>query len=259
MWFDTHAHLWDARFAQDRAALIAQLPSRGIDLLVNVVEYHDDHAEQAVAAACCVPYIYAALGVHPHEAQHFTPQSADGIARIMRKHPKVVALGEIGLDYHYDFSPRAQQRAAFAAQVALAQQVHKPIIVHMREATADTLDILESFGANLPPGVMHCYSGSYETARRLLDRGWYVSFSGSVTFKNAAKLADVARRIPLDRVLVETDCPYLAPVPMRGKRNQPDFVQYTGAFVAALHNMPVAAFAAQARGNGCRLFGIDPA
>lgn len=251
MWFDSHGHLNDARFDADRDALLAQLPALGVGGMV-VVGYDPDPARCALSVAKKAPWLYAALGVHPHDAQTWNAHTQAEVARMCREE-KVVALGEIGLDYHYDFCPRDVQKRVFAQQLALARELDLPVIVHMREATADTMQIIRQAG-ELPGGVMHCYSGSVETARELLDRGWYISFAGTLTFANAQRLRTVAEQIPAERMLVETDCPYLAPVPMRGKRNQPDFVRFTGEVAAACKGMPAEEFAALTMENAKTLF-----
>ena len=252
-WFDSHGHLNDERFDEDRESLIERLPSLGVGAMV-VVGYDKDPARCALPVAKKAPWLYAALGVHPHEAEDWTDEIEEDLIR-QCKDEKVVALGEIGLDYHYDFSPRDVQKRVFARQIELAKRLALPIVVHMREATADTLSIIRAAG-EIPGGIMHCFGGSVETARELLDRGWYISFSGTLTFNNAERLRAVAETIPADRMLVETDCPYLAPVPMRGKRNQPDFVQYTGRVAAACKKMEEDEFAALTMQNAKRVFGI---
>ena len=172
-------------------------------------------------------------------------------------HPKAVALGEIGLDYHYDLSPRETQRQVFNEQLDMAFRLDKPVILHIREAHGDATDMLTARwkAGRLPRGVMHCYTGSWESARQYLAMGLYISFSGAVTFKNAPKLSEVAKNMPLDRILVKTDCPYMAPVPMRGKRNEPAFVAHTCAFVAKLRGMAPDALAEITFANAASIFG----
>lgn len=252
-WFDSHGHLNDRRFDDDRQLLIEQLPSLGIGKMV-VIGYDEDEDRCALKTARMAPWLYAALGVHPHDAENWTDKMEEDIFRLCRDE-KVVAYGEIGLDYHYDLSPREIQRNVFVRQIEMAKELDLPIIVHMREATADTLEIIRAAG-ELPGAVMHCYSGSIETAKELIDRGWYISFSGTITFNNAERLRAVVETVPVERMLVETDCPYLAPVPKRGKRNQPDFVQYTGAVAASLKGMDVDEFAAITMQNAMNFFRI---
>jgi TatD DNase family protein len=228
--FDTHGHLLDERFDADREALIAELPAQGV---VGFVEIGTDIAESAKAAALAarVDYIYAAVGVHPHEAKDAPDDYLDRL-RALARQPKVVAIGEIGLDYHYDFSPRDVQKKAFEQQLALAAEMDLPVALHMREATQDMMGILrEHRGVR---GVMHCFSGSAETARQCLDLGLYISFAGTVTFKNAHKTVKAAETVPKDRILAETDSPYLSPEPKRGRRNDPSHVQYVIEKLAAV-------------------------
>ena len=174
-------------------------------------------------------------------------------------HPKAVALGEIGLDYYYDNAPHEVQLDVFYKQLTLAREIGKPVIMHIRDGHGDALNLLRAHKNELPAGVMHCFSGSVEAAREYLNMGFYISFAGPVTFKNAAKLPDVAKYVPADRILVETDSPYLAPVPMRGKRNEPTFVQYTAARVAEIRGEDAQEFAERCLENGLKLFNIDPA
>ena len=250
-WFDSHGHLNDERFDEDRQQLIRELPALGIAGMI-VVGYDDDPKRSALTVARMAPWAWAALGVHPHDASAYDDRMEETL-RIQCRDPKVVALGEIGLDYHYDFSPRNVQREVFARQIRLAKELELPIVVHMREATEDTLSIIREAG-EIPGGIMHCYGGSIETARILLDRGWYISFSGSLTFKNAERLRLVAEQIPKERVLVETDCPYLAPVPMRGKRNQPDWVRFTGETAAYCLGIDTDAFSEITKENTKKAF-----
>ena len=250
-WFDSHGHLNDERFDEDRQQLIRELPALGIAGMI-VVGYDDDPKRNALTVARMAPWAYAALGVHPHDASSYSEEKEEAL-RAQCKDPKVVALGEIGLDYHYDFSPRDVQQKVFARQMRLAKELELPAVVHMREATGDTLRIIEEAG-EIPGGIMHCYGGSIETARILLDRGWYISFSGSLTFNNAERLRLVAEQIPKDRILVETDCPYLAPVPMRGKRNRPDYVRFTGETAARCLGIDVEEFAGITKENTKKAF-----
>jgi len=254
--FDTHAHITDERFDEDRQQVIERLAEAGVELMLLVGDGSKE--EQPVyPLAEQHPNFYAATGVHPHDASAWNAEARERIVRWMA-HPKSVALGEIGLDYHYDLSPRDIQRQAFAEQLDLAYELHKPVILHIREAHGEATDILTAQvkAGRMPAGVMHCYTGSWESAKQYLNMGLYISFSGAVTFKNAPKLAEVAVNLPADRILVETDCPYMAPVPMRGKRNEPAFVAYTAAKIAELRGEDEAAFALQALENGRRLFGI---
>ena len=250
--FDTHTHINDERFDADRSEVIENMQRAGVQLAV-VVGDAAAQPESAFALADAYPFLYAAAGVHPHDAIQYNDAIQAQIETWMA-HSKAVALGEIGLDYHYDLSPRDVQKDVFARQLALAKRLNKPVIIHIREAHGDAMDILRT--ADRPAGVLHCYTGSWESAKAYLDMGFYISLSGAVTFKNAPKLAQVAQNVPLDRLLVETDCPYMAPVPMRGKRNEPAFVAYTAQKVAELRGMDAEEFALAACENGKRLFGI---
>lgn len=220
--FDTHAHLLSDKFDADRQVLIDALPGQGI---AGVIEIGTDieYSEKAQRLADEVDYIHAAIGVHPHDAGEAPQDYIERLTEIAQR-PKVVAIGEIGLDYYYDFSPREVQREVFSRQLELAGQLNLPAIIHMREATQDTLAILrEHKGLQ---GVMHCFSGSAETAQIVVGMGLHVSFTGSVTFKNARKVVEAAEAVPLNRLMAETDCPYLSPEPLRGRRNDPGNVRY---------------------------------
>lgn len=220
--FDTHAHLLSEKFDEDRDALIARLPDLGIVGMIEVGTTVSDSVK-AIELAEKADYIYATIGVHPHEAAEAEPDYIEQL-RALAANPKVLAIGEIGLDYHYDFSPRDVQRDVFARQLELARELELPVAIHMREATQDTLAILKEHG--ISHGVMHCFSGSAETAEICVDMGLHLSFTGSVTFKNARKVVEAAAVVPLDRLMAETDCPYLSPEPVRGRRNDPSNVRY---------------------------------
>lgn len=254
--FDTHCHLTDEKFDEDRAETIARMKEAGVERALLVGDGSKE--EQPVfALAGQYDWMYAATGVHPHDAACWTAEVAARIEKWMA-HPKAVALGEIGLDYHYDLSPRDVQREVFAAQLDMAYRLDKPVILHIREAHGDATDILTAQwkAGRMPRGVMHCYTGSWESAKQYLAMGLYVSFSGAVTFKNIPKLGEVAVNLPLDRLLVETDCPYMAPVPLRGRRNEPAFIEHTARRVADLRGMDDEILAQAAFDNGLRLFGI---
>ena len=227
---DTHAHLLSEKFDEDRQALIAALPEQGITGLIEVGT-DIETSEKAAQLASEVDYIYAAIGVHPHDAGEMQSDDIENLTALAKR-PKVVAIGEIGLDYHYDFSPREVQREVFSRQLALAVKLNLPAIIHMREATQDTLALLREH-TDLR-GVMHCFSGSAETAELCLGLGLHVSFTGSVTFKNARKVVEAAAVVPLNRLMAETDCPYLSPEPVRGRRNDPSNVRYVLAKLAEI-------------------------
>ena len=217
MLFDTHAHMDDHGFNEDRSALLESLPGQGIGLLMNP-GCSLSSSRNAIALAETYDYIYAAVGSHPDAADE-VDEAVMETYRELTKHPKVKAIGEIGLDYHYEDIPRELQKKAFRAQMELARQLDLPVIVHMRDAWEDCMAILEEFPE--VKGVFHCFSGSLEVAKQLIARGWYIGFTGVLTFKNARKAVQVAQGIPLDRIVLETDCPYMSPEPFRGKRNDP--------------------------------------
>lgn len=265
--FDTHVHLLDERFDEDREAVIAALsgcgmpngaPSGAAFGVGRVLEACCDEAEIDRVIDLCErhPCVYGSAGVHPHSAAEWNAGTAAHIAQALA-HPRIVAVGEIGLDYHYDFSPRAVQKQVFEEQIAIAIAHRKPIIVHDREAHGDCMDILRAHRGALS-GVMHCFSGSYETARESIDLGLYIAFGGALTFKNALTRRDIAARLPLDRLLIETDCPYMTPEPYRGKRNDPCLVYRVLEAMAAVRPEPMEQIAAATTANAYRCFGIEP-
>jgi TatD DNase family protein len=254
MLVDTHAHLDDPKFDADREAVLQRAWDSGIRRILTIGNGSGpDQMGCGIPIAETHDWIYTSVGVHPHDAakvedRHYS-QMED-----LAKHEKVKAIGETGLDYHYDNSPRETQRVVFQRQVALADKLGLPVIVHTREADEDTEAILKN--ANVSRGVIHCFTSGDRLADFALGIGFAISFSGIVTFPNAKALADIARRIPADRLLLETDCPYLAPIPHRGKRNEPGFVADTARFVAALRGMTPEELAAQVSANFERLFAI---
>ena len=255
MYFDTHAHYDDEQFDLDRDELLASMPENGVTLIVNAAsDVRTARIGRALAEK--YPFVYFAAGVHPHEASGMDGGTC-GQLRELLAHPKAVAVGEIGLDYHYDLSPRDVQRERFAEQMELAREVGMPVIIHEREACADTLDVLRAFWGDVR-GVFHCYSGSWETAKEILDHGWYLSFTGVVTFKNARRALEVVRNMPLERLMIETDSPYLAPEPRRGRRNDSRNLVYTAARIAQERGMEAEELARAAYTNGLRFFGIKP-
>ena len=232
---DSHAHLTLEHFDPDRDEVIARARAAGIERLVTVSSFIGDAAACADLAARH-DFIHFTAGVHPHEAKHWTPAVAADIRQAAGR-PKAVAIGEIGLDYHYDFSPREDQRRAFRDQIHLAREVRLPIVIHTREAWDDTLSILRDERASEIGGVFHCFSGGPDEAARCLDLGFYLSFAGPLTFKNAGPLAEAAALAPLERILCETDSPYLTPHPFRGKRNEPARVVHVVERLAALKHL----------------------
>ncbi len=247
MWFDNHCHLTSLK--QDPEEAVAAATEAAVDRLLTVGCTVADSAA-AVEIASRFPNVWATAGVHPHDAS----DGIDGLAELL-DHPKVVAVGECGLDYHYDYSPRGAQAESFVSQIALAHERDLALVIHTREAWDDTFEILDREG--IPERtVFHCFTGGPDEAKAAVERGAYVSFSGIVTFKTAQDLRDAAAVTPQDRILVETDSPYLAPVPHRGKPNQPANVAVVGEFLADLLDRPVAEFAAATTANANKLFGL---
>ena len=234
MLFDTHAHMDDRAFDDDRGELLSRLPEAGIGLLMN-----PGCSLASSRAACALAkeydYIYAAVGSHPDAAAEVSPEVLEAYRALVRENPKVKAIGEIGLDYHYEDVPREIQKKAFRAQMALAAELDLPVIVHEREAHGDGMAIVREFPT--VTGVFHCYSGSLEMARDLVSLGWYIGFTGVLTFKNARKALEVAAALPLERIVLETDCPYMAPEPFRGKRNDPGRLYRMAQALAALRGL----------------------
>jgi len=233
MLIDTHTHLDDARYDGDRDAMIDRARQAGVERFVTIgCDLASSRA--AVALADQHQFVYASIGVHPHEVKHISEGWYDEFRRLARNN-KVVAYGEIGLDYHYNHSSPKDQRERFREQIQLARELHLPIIIHTREAQDDTITILKEEKAAEVGGVFHCFSGDAWLAQDALEMGFYLSFSGILTFQNATMLRDIAKHTPLDRLLVETDCPYLTPVPHRGKRNEPAYVAHVAKQLAAIH------------------------
>ena len=233
MLIDTHAHLDDARYNEDREAVIVRAKEAGIGAFVTI-GCDLVTSKAAVELAARYPFIYASIGVHPHEVKHIADAWYDEFRRLARN-KNVVAYGEIGLDYHYNHSSPKDQRERFREQIQLARELRLPVIVHTREAQEDTIRILKEEQASDVGGVFHCFSGDAWLAKDALDLGFYLSFSGILTFQNATMLREIAGNTPVDRILIETDCPYLTPVPYRGKRNEPAYVSYVARQLASIH------------------------
>jgi TatD DNase family protein len=251
---DSHCHLDVDEFDADRDDVLQRAADAGVSTMITIgaggpLEAND----RAVALAAEHAQIYATVGVHPHEAVLASDEVLTDIEALVRM-PKVVAIGETGLDYYYDNSPRPQQRAAFARFIQLARRVGLPIVVHLRDADADAQEIMAAEGARDAGGVIHCFSGDATSARAFLDLGMHISFSGIVTFKTADALRDAARIVPADRLLIETDAPFLAPTPYRGRRNEPALVVQTAALLAEIRGEALTAVAENTRRNARRLF-----
>ena len=251
MLFDTHAHMDDRAFDDDRKELLENLPKQGIQLLMNpgcslASSYNTDRLSREY------DYIYAAVGSHPDMADEVNEEVLEEYRKLCKLNPKIKAIGEIGLDYHYEDIPREIQLKAFRMQMELARELNLPVIVHEREAHEDGMKVVDEFPE--VTGVFHCYSGSAEMAKELIKRGWYIGFTGVLTFKNARKAIEVASQIPLDRIVLETDCPYMSPDPFRGKRNDPGKLYRMAERLAEIRGLSVEEIHQITTENGKRLY-----
>lgn len=254
MLFDSHAHYNDRAFDGDRDELLSSMPANGVGYIMNAADSIPS-IEPILALAEKYPFVYAAVGVHPEETLNLTDADTD-ILKSAAANPKVRAVGEIGLDYHYDDVPKDIQKKWFSRQLALARELRLPVIIHDRDAHADTLDILRSENARDIGGVMHCYSGSTETAREVLELGFYLGFGGTLTFKNANKVRKAAEYVPLDRIVLETDCPYLAPDPHRGSRNSSLLMHFTAERLAEIKGVSLEEVERITLNNAKKLYNI---
>jgi TatD DNase family protein len=259
MFVDSHAHIDGPEFDSDREQAIQRARDAGVAAILNVGtgDPHGGALERAVELAERHQDIYAAVGTHPHDARLFDDKAEQRIGSLIRQSSRVIAWGEIGLDFHYDNSPRDVQMKVFGRQLELARDARLPVIIHTREAEAETIEIVKSgwAGSNLP-GIMHCFSGSLALAQQAIELGFSISFSGILTFKKAEDLRAVARQVPLDRLLIETDCPFLAPVPFRGKRNEPAYVVEVARCLAGIHGLEVEEIARITSENFTTLFNL---
>ena len=246
MYFDTHAHYEDRRFNEDRDVLLKTMTDAGISLIVNAGSSVRS-SKFSLKLADEYPFIYASVGVHPHDSKSMTDETVNELENLLT-HKKAVAVGEIGLDYYHDFSPRDIQRKRFREQLELARRVKKPVIIHERDSLSDTMEIISDY-KDLT-AVFHCFSGSWETAKIVLDMGWYLSFAGVITFKNARKALEVIEKMPSDRILIETDCPYLTPEPNRGKRNSSLNLPDIAKKIAEVRGITLQESAALTKSNG---------
>ena len=253
MLFDTHAHLDDRAFDEDRIALLADLPKQGLALVMNP-GCSLESSRNVVKIAADNDYVYAAVGSHPDVADEVNEAVIEEYRTLCKLNPKVKAIGEIGLDYHYEDIPRDIQQRAFRMQMELARELKLPVIVHERDAHEDGMAIVREFPD--VTGVFHCYSGSAEMARQLVNMGWYIGFTGVLTFKNARKAVEVAASIPLDRIVLETDCPYMAPEPFRGKRNDPGKLYRMADKLAEIRGLSVEEIHTITTENGKKLYRI---
>ena len=254
MLFDTHAHMDDRAFDEDRHDLLVSLNAQQVALVMNP-GCSLTSSRNADALSKQYDFVYAAVGSHPDVADEVDEQVLDAYRKLCKLNSKIKAIGEIGLDYHYEDIPREVQLKAFRAQMALAAELDLPVIVHERDAHADGMAVVDEFPT--VKGVFHCYSGSAEMALELVKRGWYIGFTGVLTFKNAKKAVEVASRIPLDRLVLETDCPYMAPEPFRGKRNHPGYLYRMAEKLAEIRDVSVEEIHRITTENGKRLYRID--
>lgn len=253
-YFDSHAHLNSERFKKDALEVRERAFANGVAGMMNVA-YDLESSALAIEQSEVFKNTWAAVGMHPHDAKDYTDEAEEKF-RQWAAHEKVVALGEMGLDYYYDHSPRDVQREVFIRQMALAKEVDLPIIIHDRDAHGECLELIQTHGKGLR-GIFHCFSGSKEFAMEVLRLGFYVSFAGPVTYKNAHNLKEAAKVVPLDRILIETDCPYLTPEPFRGKRNEPMYVKQVAEEIARLRGISVEEIAQKTTENACTLFGVS--
>jgi TatD DNase family protein len=260
MLVDSHAHIDGPEFDEDREQVIERARAAGVTAILNVGtgDPHSGAFERAVTLAQQHEKIYTALGVHPHDARLFDAEAEQRMASLVSGNSRVIAWGEIGLDFHYDNSPRDAQKNVFRRQLQLAREANLPVIIHTREAEVETIEIIKSEASDERQiGVMHCFSGSEQLAMQAVELGFYISFSGIITFKKAEELRAVAQKVPLERLLVETDCPYLAPIPFRGKRNEPAYVLEVARCLAELRNLSLEEMAQITSNNFSSLFGVS--
>jgi len=255
MLIDSHAHIDDQKFNEDREVVLENARAAGVELIINPGA-DEASSFRAVAMSEKYPMVYATVGIHPHDAKDYETQKHDALLTEWASKEKVVAIGEIGLDYHYDYSPRDVQQEVFIRQLIIAKAVKLPIVIHNRESMEDMVRILKEYFAPEYGGIMHSYSGSVEMAKVFLDMGFHLSISGPLTFSNARKLPEVVAMMPLDRLLIETDSPYLTPTPHRGKRNEPAYVSFVAAEIARIRGIAVEEVAEITTRNAKRVFGI---
>ncbi|MCE5200624.1 MAG: TatD family hydrolase [Armatimonadota bacterium] len=248
---DTHAHLNDEQFAQDLDNVVARAVDTGVERIV-VCGYDVPSSEQAVKIASRFNGVFATVGVHPHDAKNYDEQAHQRLVELSRE-DKVLAIGEIGLDFHYDLSPREDQFKVFDAQISLAWELGLPIVVHSRESNPEVMQVLSRHAGNIRGCVIHCFSGDEGLAREVLDAGFYIGIDGPITYKASQKLRRVVAMCPLDRLLIETDCPYLTPVPYRGKRNEPAYVKFIAEEIARIKEITIEELA-EATSNNARIF-----
>lgn len=255
MLFDSHAHYNDEKFNEDRYELLSQMRENNVGLIMNSCSSLDEVSD--IFDICeKFPFVYASVGIHPHEVENLKESDMETLKEYT-KNPRVKAIGEIGLDYYYDFSPRDLQQKWFARQVDVARELKLPVIIHDRDAHKDCMDILREHNISEAGGVFHCYAGSVEMAREILDWGMYIAFGGSLTFKNSVRPVEVAKYVPLDRIVIETDCPYLTPVPHRGTRNSSLYIHYVAEKLAEIRGISVEEIEQITFDNAKKCFGIE--
>lgn len=255
MLFDSHVHYNDKKFNEDRDKLLSSMQENNVGLIMNSCSSLEEVPD--IFEICeKYPFIYASVGIHPHEAENLTEADMDKLKKYA-ENPKVKAIGEIGLDYFYDFSPRDIQKKWFSRQVDIARELKMPVIIHDRDAHKDCMDILREHHVERAGGVFHCYAGSVEMAKEILDWGMYIAFGGSLTFKKSVRPVEVAKYVPLDRIVIETDCPYLTPEPHRGKRNSSLYIHYVAEKLAQIKGVSVEEIERVTFDNAKKCFGIN--
>jgi TatD DNase family protein len=262
MLIDSHCHIDGEQFDEDRDEVVQRAKDAGVEAMLNIGtgDPHSDDFRRAVAVAEKYDNVYASVGVHPHDAKLYDDEAEAHLIDLVKSSKKVIAWGEIGLDFYYDHSPRDVQIAVFRRQIRTARELDLPIIIHSRDADDETVKIITEESADKSvrvPGIMHCFGGTPQMAEALMKIGFLISFAGNVTFKKAENLRDAARVVPLEKLLVETDCPFLTPVPFRGKRNEPSFVVHTAQFLAGFYGIELDTLAQQTTQNFLELFRLD--
>lgn len=258
---DSHCHIDGDEFDADRDEVMQRAKDAGVAAMLNVGtgDPHSDDFRKAVAVAEKYENVYASVGVHPHDAKLYDDKAEEHLIKLVKSSAKVIAWGEIGLDFYYDHSPREVQQEVFRRQIRTARELDLPIIIHSRDANEETVEILleECSGENFRGGIMHCFGGTPEMAESLIELGFLISFAGNVTFKKADNLRDAARVVPLEKLLVETDCPFLTPVPFRGKRNEPAYVEHTAKFLAEFYGVEFDILAQRTTQNFLQFFNLE--
>lgn len=255
MIFDSHAHYNSNRFSEDLDEVLSSMQENNVGYIMNACSAVEEFPDIKKIIEK-YPFVYGSAGVHPHDTEDMNEHSIEAIEEFS-KHPKIKAIGEIGLDYYYDNSPRDLQRYWFARQLELAIKLNMPVIIHDRDAHKDTMDILKAHDIKSVGGVFHCYAGSSEMAKEVLDLNMYIAFGGALTFKNALRPVEVAKTVPIDRIVIETDCPYLTPEPHRGKRNSSLYIHYVAEKIAEIKNISVEEVIQKTTENAKKCFRID--